>query len=282
MSRTSVPVRDGTRLSVERRGDPSAPAVVLLHADVADARGWAAVLDLLERDGLDLVAVDRRGFGASPDVDPDAAFTHLDDLVDVLDALHVGAAVLVGNSMGGGLALDLALTRPERVRGLLLLGSAVSGMTDEGEDIDWAPDPATGPLLEAMESAERAGDVEEQLRVELHLWLDGPAQPEGRVGGPARELAALMDRRALTGGGTSSGRSGLDAWHRLGEIDVPGIAARGAFDVPADQPFLALTAERLPRVEDRVLPGVAHLPSVEDPGLVAALVREVVALAGAR
>ncbi|MFD1722049.1 alpha/beta fold hydrolase [Amnibacterium endophyticum] len=281
MTALRVAVRDGTALAVERRGDTGGRRVVLLHAGVADSCSWAAVLDALEPDGLDLVAIDRRGFGESPDAAPGAAFTHLDDLVDVLDGLEVGPAVLVGSSTGGGLALDLALTEPDRVHGLLLIGSAVSGMTDEGESIAWTPDAATGRLLEAMEAAEASGDLDGQVRLELHAWLDGPTQREGRVGGAARELAAAMSRRALQGGG-STGASGIDAWHRLAEVDVPGIAAWGDLDMPPDQPFYELAAARLPRIQARVLPGVAHLPSLEDPALVAALVREVVALADAR
>ena len=272
MSDFDVRTSDGSTLAADRRGG-GGTAVVLLHAGVADRRSWRDVLPLLG-DDLDAIAYDRRGFGDSPA--GAEGFTHLDDLWAVLDAAGADRAVLVGNSMGGGLALDAALTRPDRVAGLLLIGSAASGMTDEGEPVQWQPDPATGALLEAMEAAESAGDVEEQVRIELHLWLDGPTQPEGRVGGAARELAADMNRRVLASGGGQAGDAGLDAWHALGRIEAPGLAVWGDLDMPPDQPFYALMAERLPHVEGRVLPGVAHLPSLEQPATVADLVHEVV------
>jgi pimeloyl-ACP methyl ester carboxylesterase len=268
---------DGTVLSGVRRPAAGAPTAVLLHAGVADHRAWDAVLEELDGDALDLIAYDRRGFGDTPA--SGSAFTHVDDLVAVLDAAGAERAVVVGNSMGGALALDLALTAPERVTSLLLIGAAVSGMTDEGEDLDWTVDDATGPILGALERAEQAGDVEEQVRLELHLWLDGPTTPEGRVGGAPRELAADMNRRILTGGRSEhEGDAGLDTWHRLGEIAAPALVTWGDLDLPPDLPFYELTAQRLPNAEARVLEGVAHLPSLERPALVAGLVREAAAL----
>src|SRR5215213_7875460 len=185
------------------------PTVVLLHAGVADRRGWTEVADRLATTGLDVVAYDRRGFGASPP--GDAPFSHLDDLRAVLDATAGDRpAWLVGNSMGGALAIDAALELPERVAGLVLLAPAVSG-TPEAEDLD-AP---TIALADRLETA----DGEEALRLETWLWLDGPAQPEGRVGGAARELALAMHRRILAHEvPEDAGGSGIDAWSRLEDV----------------------------------------------------------------
>lgn len=250
--------------------------MVLLHSAVTDRRSWHGVLDALAGEDLDLIAYDRRGFGdTSAGNEP---FTHLGDLVDVLDEVGAERALLVGNSMGGGLALDLAVTAPDRVAGLVLLGTAVSGMTDEGEDAPYEPDPATAAILGAIERAERDGDVAEQVRLGLHLWLDGPGQREGRVGGPLRSLAADMHRRILAARvPEQAGASGLDTWVRLGSIEVPVLAAWGDLDVPADLPWYERIAARLPRATGRVLPGVAHLPSLERPDLVAGLVHEALA-----
>lgn len=106
--RFDVRRRDGAVLVGERGG--AGPTVVLLHAGVADRRSWAATADLLADDGLDLLAYDRRGYGDTPR--GPAGFRHVDDLLAVLDAAEAQRAVLVGNSMGGALAPDLALTAP--------------------------------------------------------------------------------------------------------------------------------------------------------------------------
>ena len=178
------------------------PTVVLLHAGVADRRGWTEVAGRLAATGLDVVAYDRRGFGATPP--GDAPFTHLDDLRAVLDATAGDRpAWLVGNSMGGALALDAALALPARVAGLVLLSPGVSG-TPPAEDLD----PPTLALDARLETA----TGEEALRLEAWLWLDGPAQPEGRVGGAARELALDMHRTIQAHGAAGdAGASGIEA-----------------------------------------------------------------------
>ncbi|HEY8319668.1 MAG TPA: alpha/beta hydrolase [Amnibacterium sp.] len=269
----SVRRSDAVVLAGERRGRPGAPAVVLLHANVADRRAWHGVLDLLEGDDLDLIAYDRRGFGETPP--GDEPFTHLEDLVAVLDAAGLDRAVIVGNSYGGALALDLALTAPERVAGVLHVAGGASGMTDEGEPIDWELDPATEAVYGPLQRAEAEGDVEAQVRLLQHLWLDGPAQPEGRVGGAARELVADMNRQILAWAAPDgAGDAGLDVWHAFDRIRVPVTVVWGEYDVPADLPWFEPIVERIPGARRVVLPGVAHLPGVERPDLIAPLVRE--------
>ena len=101
---------------VGERWDGEGTPVVLLHAGVADRRVWQ---DVVPRLSAPVIAYDRRGFGETPP-SPEP-FTHLDDLLAVLDATVDGPAWLVGNSMGGALALDAAVSAPERIAGLVLI-----------------------------------------------------------------------------------------------------------------------------------------------------------------
>src|SRR5262249_12691984 len=89
----------------------------------AAARGSLRPARLARR--VTAVAYDRRGYGES--TVSTAPFTHVEDLLAVLDQEQAGRAWLVGASAGGGLALDAALLAPDRVAGLVLLGTAVSG-----------------------------------------------------------------------------------------------------------------------------------------------------------
>ncbi|MVA75899.1 alpha/beta fold hydrolase [Auraticoccus sp. F435] len=269
---------DGTRIAATR-WRATGQAVVLLHAGVADRRAWSGVAAELAGDGLDVVAYDRRGYGDTPPAADPAAFTHVDDLVAVLDELQLDRVLLVGNSMGGALALDAALLHPQRVAGVLLVGAAVSGMTDEDTPFDWEPDAASAPLLELTEDP--AAEPDAKIAALARLWLDGPAAPEGRVGGAARELFVAMNRRILQiGAPDGAGDAGVDAWARLGEVSVPVLCTYGELDVPADLPFYEETARRLGQAPVRVLSGVAHLPGLERPELVADLVREALRTAG--
>ena len=267
-----VTAPDGSPIAVtrQRRGGAS---VALLHAGVADRRSWDGVVEALRPDGLDVVAHDRRGYGDTPAAEPGSTFTHVDDLVVVLDALGVDQALLVGNSMGGALALDTALLHPSRVSGLVLIGAGVSGMTDDDTPFDWVLDPASAPLVDRAEDVD--ADPEARIAALAHLWLDGPAATEGRVAGPPRELFATMNRRILeVGAADGAGDAGIDAWTRLGEVAAPVLSAWGDLDIPADLPFYEETARRLGQGPGRVLSGVAHLPGLEQPRVVADLVRE--------
>jgi pimeloyl-ACP methyl ester carboxylesterase len=263
MSERFVVAREGGELAGER-WPGGTPLVVLLHEGVADRRGWYQVAGRLAPQ-VTVVAYDRRGYGESPA--STAPFTHVGDLLAVLDQERAGPAWLVGASAGGGLALDTALLAPDRVAGLVLLGTAVSGAPEPELD------PATQRLDALLEAAIAAGNLDEANRLETWLWLDGPAAPEGRVGGQARALAldmnaVILRNRAREG----EGGSGVDAWHRLGEIRVPVTVACGQLDAPFLIARSRELADRLPGGRYRDLPGMAHQPYLEQPGQVADLV----------
>ncbi|NMO22138.1 alpha/beta hydrolase, partial [Pyxidicoccus fallax] len=103
------------------------PAMVFLHAGVADRRMWRAELAAFAPTHHAL-AYDGRGFGESRGA-PEP-FSHVDDLGAVLDAVGAREAVLVGCSHGGRVALDFTLAHPDRVRGLVLVAPAVSGVAE--------------------------------------------------------------------------------------------------------------------------------------------------------
>lgn len=272
MSERFVVARAGCDLAGER-WPGGAPLVLLLHEGVSDRRGWRQVAERLAPQ-VTVVAYDRRGYGESPP--STAPFTHAGDLLAVLDREQAESAWLVGASAGGGLALDIALLAPERVAGLVLIGTAVSG----------APEPEIDPELEPdtwrfdgwLEAAIAAGDQAEVNRLETWLWLDGPAQPEGRVGGEARALALDMNAIILRGEAREDeGDSGVDAWHHLAEIKVPVTLACGEFDVPFIIARSRELAGLLPQGRYRELPAMAHQPYLEDPGQVADLLLDALA-----
>ena len=118
---------DGTRIRYVDTG--SGPAVVLVHGLAASLYSWRYTILPLARAGYRVVAFDNRGFGFS---EKPASGYRNDDygrlLFALLDSLHVGDAVLVGHSMGGEIAAEAALDRPDRVRGLVLVDAAGLGV----------------------------------------------------------------------------------------------------------------------------------------------------------
>ena len=244
------------------------PTVVLLHEGVADRRGWAEVAGPPAPE-LTVVAYDRRGYGQTPvSTEP---FSHLDDLLAVLDHACADPVWLAGASAGGGLALDAALVAPRRVAGLVVMGTAVSGAPEPQLDAD------TRRFDSLLEQAYAARDAQEINRLETWLWLDGPGQPEGRVGGPARKLALDMNA-VIIGNGVpeTEGAADVDAWHRLAEIEVTVTVACGDLDVPFLVDRCCLLADRLPAARHRVLAGMAHQPYLESASTVAQLIRSAV------
>jgi pimeloyl-ACP methyl ester carboxylesterase len=238
--------------------------VVLLHAGVEDRRSWRPVAQRLAGQAS-VVAYDRRGFGATPP--STTPFSHAEDLLDVLGATADGPAWLAAASMGGGVALDAALLAPAQVAGLVLFSPAVSG-SPEPDTID----PRSLDLFVRVEAAIEAGDVDEANRLETWLWLDGPAGPEGRVSGPRRELALAMNAVVLANAvPEEEGASGVDAWARLGEVRAPTTVVCGALDVPFLIDRCRVLAHLIPSARAVSLPGTAHLSSLEQPDVVAAL-----------
>ena len=255
----------GARLAGERH-DGAGPTIVALHAGVADRRCWRDTVACLGG-GATVISYDRRGYGETPP--SSVPFSDLDDLRLVLDELDAGRVWLLGNSMGGELALDFALRAPDRVAGLILLAPAVSGAPE------LRLDPDTQRLSDLIDEALDAGDLDELNRLEAWLWLDGPSSREGRVGDPARALALAMNAIVVA---NEREQAELEttpdilAWDLLAEITVPTTVGCGTLDLPGIVARSQTLAESLPRGEFVALEGVAHLPALEAPATVAQLV----------
>jgi pimeloyl-ACP methyl ester carboxylesterase len=240
-------------LSAESYGSGT-PDILLVHAGVTDQRAWSHVVDTLP--DARCLTFDARGFGSTT-YDTQDGWSAVDDAVAVLDAYAVPSAVVIGASMGGRTSIDLALTHPDRVQALVLIGPAVSG----------APEPAYEPEVLALDSeweaAEERGDQAAINRIEARVWLDGPSAPEGRVTGEARELFLEMNGRALAA--PEPGKQAVDvaAWNRLGEIGLPVLVMVGEYDLRYIKENCAHIVRSIAGARLVELPGVAHLPHLE-------------------
>ena len=162
------------------------PPVVLVHEGIADSRMWEpqwTSFPPAPSDGPLRHARLRRV--------PDRAsgsFSHARDLVGLIESLELAPAALVGVSLGGAVALDVTVARPELVSALVLVGSGLRGHEFSAEtQAGWA---------EEEEAFER-GDLDAAVETNLRMWVDGPGRSPEDVDPDVRRRVGEMQRRAF-------------------------------------------------------------------------------------
>ena len=240
-------------LAAERCGplDPStrkpSPRLVFVHGFTQTRRSWGHVIDTFA-DRFETVAVDAPGHGESGDLRLD-----LPDAADALGRL-AGTATYVGYSMGGRLALHLAVSSPAVVERLVLV-SSTAGIVD----------PAARADRRAADET-RAAEIERDgVDSFLDRWLALPL-----FAGLPRSSAGLDERRTNTADGLASSLrlAGTGAqvplWDRLGELTMPVLLVAGELD----RKFTAIAGEMAAAIPDSTLTivaGAGHVVHLERP-----------------
>ena len=232
------------------------PAVVFLHAGIADSRMWDAEFESLQATHR-VVRLDLRRFGRSHFVP--GTFSYHGDVVAILDSLKIERATLVGCSFGSGVALDVALAHPERVERLVLVSPSV-GDGDHSEEIR-----AFGEREEAaLERGDLGGAAEENLR----MWVDGPHREPDAVAPAVRKLVGAMQRQAFdipTPEGIKLDRLDPPARDRLGDARVPALVVAGSLDVEHVLNVARRMKDEMPGARLEIIEGTAHVPTLENP-----------------
>jgi 3-oxoadipate enol-lactonase len=244
---------NGARIHYERSG--SGFPLLLIHAGIADSRMWEPQAKAWA-DQFDMIRPDLRGFGDSEL--PPAPYSNRGDLIGLLDQLGVDRAHVVGCSMGGTVALDLALEYPERVERLVLIAGGVSG-SNLGE--------ADAALFAEIEAADKAGDMDAVNRAEVRLWVDGPRRPEGSAPAAVRELVLDMNGRSLHTDWAAAEHRDLipPAVGRLGDVEAPTLVIVGDQDLPHAAANADVVVSKVPGARRATIKDAAHLPSLERP-----------------
>jgi pimeloyl-ACP methyl ester carboxylesterase len=248
-------------ISISEAG--SGPPVVLLHGLGATKVSFLPSVAALAGSHR-AIAVDLPGFGDSVKpiraaYDP-AYFSRV--VVALLDALGIDRAHVVGNSMGGRVALQLGLDHPDRVRRLGLLAPSLAWLRGR----PWAPllklvapqlgliQPAPRPVVEAIVRRVVPGADEEWTVAGIDEFLRSYLTPRGRAAfyAAARHIY-LEDPR---------GRHGL--WTRLPSLQAPSLFVWGKRDSLVPIGFAAHVRRALPESRHLELPG-GHVPQLESP-----------------
>lgn len=238
------------------------PPVLMLHSGICDRRMWrpqVLALGTAHR----LVCPDLRGFGETPL--PPEEYSHADDLAGLLDHLGIERASVVGSSLGGRVALELAAQHPQRVARLVLLCPAYR-----------LPLSAAAAAFGAEESRLlESGQFDSAIAHSVSAWL-GPEADES-----TRALVATMLRNAwevqLAADATSPGPRLREEPADLAAVAAPTLVVSGGRDLDHFQHVAEHVAAMVPAAEHRRHAWAGHLPSLERPNEVSALLLEALA-----
>jgi pimeloyl-ACP methyl ester carboxylesterase len=269
------------RLSVLTMG--SGPDVLLLHGLGATKTSFFDTAEALSRD-YRVHALDLPGFGSSskPALASYTARYFADTIIDFMDSEGIFSAHLVGNSMGGRVALEVGLSRPERVRALALLCPAVAFVRRGLHPIVRAARPEFGLLPHHI----RRSIVERQF---WSLFADrdavDPSVADIAVDEFQRIYCSAGARYAFLSAARNIyldapfGRHGF--YPRLAELQAPAMFLWGSHDKLISSRFERHVASWLPEAEQIVLEGCGHVPQIERPEQTNGLLRRFFASADA-
>jgi pimeloyl-ACP methyl ester carboxylesterase len=238
------------------------PAVLLLHAGIADRRMWSGHLQPLADAGVRAVAIDLPGFGEAPAASEQAA--PWNDVIETLDRLGIERATLVGNSFGGAVALRVAAIAPDRVDGMVLVSAPVEGV---------APSSQLEEAWAAEEDALEHGDLEGAVQAVLEHWVpaDAPAQLRSSI---AEMQRGALERQAVAGDAPEGEDPLAEGMAPLAGRPIRSLILVGEHDMPDFHEGAELLTQTLTDSRYEVLAGVSHLAPLEAPDLFRALVRE--------
>lgn len=270
--RSIIQSLNGSAYRVTISGD--GPPLLLLHGFTGSAESWAEIMpqliarwrvlapDLLGHGGSDAPA-DPPRLGMQPQVA---------DLIALLDLLQLPSARVLGYSMGGRVALSLAIAAPDRVE-RLVLESASPGLADPTERaVRIAADEALADRIERDGLAAFVAYWEG-----LALFASQAALPAAtRARHRAQRLRGSPHGLAQSLRGLGTGRM-PPLWDQLGALRVPTLLLAGDLDTKYTQ-IARQMVERLPNAQLRIVAGVGHTIHLERPvnyvNLVADFLRE--------
>jgi pimeloyl-ACP methyl ester carboxylesterase len=268
----------GRRVSMLTMGEGR--DVLLLHGLGATKASFYDSAAALSRDGYRVHALDLPGFGSSsnPATAPYTARWFADTVLGVMDRLGIDRAHLVGNSMGGRVAIELALREPERVGALALLSPAVAFVKRGYHPIVRVLRPELGflphRLRRTLVSSTFTSLFHDSDAIDPYV-SDVVIDEFQRLYASAGARFAFLSAARNIYLEAPFGRHGF--YPRLAELERPALFVWGSHDSLIPPGFKRHVAEWLPRAEQIVLDGCGHVPQVERPDQTNGLIRRFLA-----
>lgn len=243
-----MPISAGLYYFAHEEDNLRRPPVILIHGAGGTHLHWPAEVRRLP--GQRVFALDLPGHGKSEGVGCQSVVEYARAVTGLMDRLHLGPAVMVGHSMGGAIALMLALRFPKRVLGLGLVGTGAR-LRVAPAILENAANPATFPA--AVQAA-----VE---------WSYGPAA-DPRL----KELGAqrMLETRPGVLHGDFLACNEFDVMDRLDKIGVPALILCGTEDRLTPLKYSEYLRDHLPKARLQIVQGAGHMVMLERPAEVAA------------
>lgn len=245
IGQATATVSPGVHLSYTDTGGTGVP-IVLMHAATGSIASWEHQTPAFVKAGYRVIAFDRRGWGGTT-TDPNTpAGTAADDLVALIDSLHIDRFHLVGTAAGGFIAFDAALSFPRRLRSIVVANS-IGGVQDPefvalGQRLRPAAFTAMPPEVREVSPSYRASNPS---GTERWISLEKASRPHGQV--PAQPL-----KNAIT-------------FAALESIRVPTLLLTGDADMFAPPPVLKMFAMHIAHAETLIVPEAGHSTYWEQP-----------------
>ncbi len=248
-------------------GPEDAPVMVLANSLGSDLRNWDRVVAQLAGQ-FRFLRYDKRGHGLSELTPaPYQMDDHIGDLVGLLDALDIGAAIVGGVSVGGMIAQGLAARQPKRVRGLVLCDTAHR----IGDEALWDQriraiqeggiEALADAILERWFTADFRKHRTDELAIWRHMLVRTPV--DGYIG----TCAAIRD---------------TDFGPETARIGVPTLAVCGVENGATPPDVVREMAALIPKARFNLIEGAAHLPSIERPEILSKMIADFVEENGLR
>lgn len=262
-SKTGFADINGAKLYYQLAGEGQ--PFVMIHAGISDHRMWNNEFNTYA-ERYQVLSFDMRGFGKSEPVEGE--FNIQNDLESLLDTLGITEPmVLMGCSIGAGLALDFTLTHLDRVESLILIGATPAGLEleDLGLEVEEPVD-----LFEQAEKAFEAGDIDLATELDMQIWFDGMGRSKNDVDPDIRQLAYDINRIVIENDVKDIGkhiRKTFDkpAVKRFDELTLPILLIVGENDIPLMLAAADYMEAHLPNATKVIIPDAAHLPNMEHP-----------------
>jgi pimeloyl-ACP methyl ester carboxylesterase len=258
-----VPVA-GSELFYERRG--TGPPLLLVHGMGANLTHWGEPLLRALQADFELLLYDHRGIGRSAAWDGDLSVAGLaGDALALLDALDVPAAHVLGVSLGGMIAQELALAAPERVLTLTLGATSCGGTQSKA---------TASEVIQQLTTAVLSRDRERLLRTGFAIVVSPSYAASDTHCSAFAEAARSFPPTISILMAQKAAAEGHDTYARLRGLRVPALVVHGTADMVLEAVNGDLVASLIPGARLELLEGVGHLFFWEQPQRTADLVRQ--------